>query len=54
MPPCALNIVYEEEEKRRWAALLGTALVLALGALVFWLLALAMIVGTPLVIRQIA
>uniref|UniRef100_UPI00262963B6 YihY/virulence factor BrkB family protein n=1 Tax=Oleiagrimonas sp. TaxID=2010330 RepID=UPI00262963B6 len=50
----ALNIVYEEEEKRSWTALFGTALALALGALVFWLLALAMIVGAPLVIHQMS
>lgn len=50
----ALNIVYEEEEKRSWPALVGTALALAVGALIFWLLALAMIVGTPLVIRQMS
>jgi membrane protein len=50
----ALNIVYEVEEKRSWPALLGTAVVLALGALVFWLLALAMIVGAPLLIRQVS
>lgn len=50
----ALNIVYEVEEKRSWPALLGTAVVLALGAFVFWLLALAMIVGAPLLIRQMS
>lgn len=50
----ALNIVYEVEEKRSWPALLGTAAALALGALVFWLLALAMIVGAPLLIRQMS
>ena len=48
----ALNIVYEEKERRSLPALLGTALALALAALVFWLIALAMIVGAPWVIRQ--
>lgn len=50
----ALNIVHEVEEKRSWPALLGTAAALAFGALVFWLLALAMIVGAPLLIRQMS
>jgi|SRR6185312_5834495 len=50
----ALNIVYEVEEKRSWPALLGTAVALAFGALLFWLLALAMIVGAPLLIGQMS
>jgi membrane protein len=50
----ALNIVYEVEEKRSWAALLGTAVALAFGALLFWLLALAMILGAPLLIREMS
>ena len=48
----ALNIVYEEKERRSFPALAGTAVALALAGLVFWLIALAMIVGAPWVIRQ--
>ncbi|HET7267580.1 MAG TPA: YihY/virulence factor BrkB family protein [Oleiagrimonas sp.] len=50
----ALNIVYDEKERRGWSALFGTAIALALGALVFWVLALAMIVGAPLLIGRIS
>ncbi|MGH8111157.1 MAG: YihY/virulence factor BrkB family protein [Rhodanobacteraceae bacterium] len=50
----ALNIVYEEKERRSVPALLVTALALALGALVFWLTALALIVGAPWVIRRMS
>lgn len=50
----ALNIVHEVEEDRSWPALLGTAIALALGGLVFWLLALALVVGAPFLIGHMA
>lgn len=50
----ALNIVYGIEEKRSWPALLGTAVALAFGALAFWLLALVLIIGAPLLIDQMS
>jgi membrane protein len=50
----ALNIVYGEDEKRSWLELFATALALALGALLFWLLALTVFVGAPLMIDHMA
>jgi len=49
----ALNIVYEEKERRSLPTLLGSAFALALAGLIFWLIALAMIIGAPWVIRRI-
>lgn len=50
----ALNIVYDEDEKRSGPVLIGTALALAIGTLIFWMLALAVIVGAPWLIDHLA
>ncbi|MGH8128578.1 MAG: YhjD/YihY/BrkB family envelope integrity protein [Gammaproteobacteria bacterium] len=42
----ALNIVYDESENRSLPALIATASALALGALLFWIVALLLVVGT--------
>jgi membrane protein len=49
----ALNLVHQEDEKRSAPRLIGTATALAVGALIFWILALFMIVGAPLLAGQV-
>ncbi|MGH8428574.1 MAG: YihY/virulence factor BrkB family protein [Gammaproteobacteria bacterium] len=46
----ALNIVYDETERRSFLALVATATALAVGALLFWIVALLLVVGTPFVL----
>ncbi len=48
----ALNIVYDENEKRSWAQLVGTATALAVGAIIFWIIALVVIIGAPFLINK--
>jgi membrane protein len=47
----ALNVAYEEEEKRGFVSFYGTALLLTLGAIVGAILALAAVVVLPIVVR---
>lgn len=49
----ALNIVYDEEEKRGFIALNALAIVLTLGALVFGIVALALIAVLPALLGQL-
>jgi membrane protein len=49
----ALNITYDEEESRSFFKLNGIALLLTIGALVFVLLALGLIVAVPIILDSI-
>jgi membrane protein len=49
----AMNIAYDEEEKRGFIRLSVTALLMTLGAILFVIVSLGLIVGVPLVLRSV-
>ena len=49
----AMNVTYDEEEKRDFIRLSATALLMTLGAILFVIISLGLIVGVPLVLRSI-
>jgi len=49
----AMNIAYDEEEKRGFMKLSATALLMTLGAILFVIVSLGLIVGVPLVLRSV-
>jgi membrane protein len=48
----ALNIVHEEPERRSWPALIATASALAVGALVFWIITLSLLIAAPIALHH--
>src|SRR6266478_7648183 len=49
----AMNIAYDEEEKRGFMRLSATALLMTLGAILFVIVSLGLIIGVPLVLRSV-
>lgn len=49
----ALNIVYGESEHRSWLQLIGTATALAVGALLFWIVTLFLLIGAPFAVSRL-
>jgi membrane protein len=49
----AMNVTYDEEEKRDFIRLSATALLMTFGAILFVIISLGLIVGVPLVLRSI-
>jgi membrane protein len=50
----ALNIVHEEHERRSVPALTMTATALAVGALIFWIFALFLVIGAPYLLQNLS
>jgi membrane protein len=49
----AMNVTYDEEEKRGFIRLSVTALLMTLGAILFVIVSLGLIVGVPLILRSV-
>ena len=49
----AMNVTYDEEEKRDFIRLSATALLMTLGAILFVIISIGLLVGVPLMLRSI-